>query len=211
MGGLFGIDDGDRPDGTWQDRIYRHNQRRQRPMGDSLRHLCVEERARQYRAIVSQLGLLPQHTQILLDRGLTLAEIEQAGFRSWQPGSRVQGATSQLAGIDSRGGGRSPSRRHRLVGGKGIFLPAYDPAGRIAGAQIKTDSGRPGKYIWLSSHKDDSTGGNGPHLPNGELPLFVWRHLDTIGVSIVILCEGALQLCDQERFCCGEWATLTSP
>lgn len=189
MGGLFGIDDSEPADGTWQERIDRINQRRQRDRVTTARLLGVEERDRQYRAIVSQLRLSPQHTQLLLHRCLTLSDITQPGFRSWQPGSRVQVATSRLPGVDSRG--------ERLVGGKGNFLPAYDPAGRITGAQIKTDNGRPGKYIWLSSYDfDKRPDGSGPQLPNGELPLFVWRHPDQAQVSLVILCEGALQLCD---------------
>jgi hypothetical protein len=164
MGGLFGIDEGDRKDGTWQDRIDRINQRRQQERDAVARLLAVEERSSQYRAVLSQLGRSDQHIQILLERGLTLSEIEQVGFRSWEPGKRVTGATSRLAGIDSRG--------DRLVGSRGIFIPALNPAGRITGAQIKTDSGRPGKYIWLSSARIDGTG-NGPQLPNGEPPLFV--------------------------------------
>lgn len=184
MGGLFGIDDGDRADGTWQDRIDRINQRRQRSMEAVARLLAVEERDHQYRAVLSQLGRSDQHIQVLLERGLSLAEIEQVGFRSWEPGKRVTGATSRLAGIDSRG--------DRLVGSRGIFIPALDPVGRITGAQIKTDSGRPGKYIWLSSHKEDGTG-NGPQLPNGELPLFVWKHPEAQQISLIILCEGALK------------------
>jgi rhodanese-related sulfurtransferase len=131
------------------------------------------------------MGLLPQHIQILLERGLTPTEIEQAGFRSWEPGKRVTSTTSQLAGIDSRG--------DRLVGSWGIFIPAHNPNGNITGAQLKTDNGRPGKYIWLSSRKEDGTGGNGPHLPNGELPLFVWKRPEASQISLVILCEGALK------------------
>ena len=184
MGGLFGIDDTERKDGSWQDRIDLINQRRQRERDTAARLLSVQERSGQYQSVVSQLGLTQEHTQTLLDRSLTLSEIEQAGFRSWEPGKKVTRATSQLAGIDSRG--------DRLVGGRGIFLPAYDPAGYITGAQIKTDSGRPGKYIWLSSTREDGMG-NGPQLPGGELPLFVWRHPDAAKVSLVILCEGALK------------------
>lgn len=184
MGGLFGIDDNSSDRVTWQDRIERINQRRQRERERTSQLLSVEERDRSYRAIASQLELSAQHTPILLERGLTLAEIKQAGFWSWEPGKRVMGVTSQLAGIDSRG--------DRLVGCRGIFMPAHDPNGHITGAQLKTDSGRPGKYIWLSSSKEDNTG-NGPHLPNGELPLFVWKHPETSQISLVILCEGGLK------------------
>jgi rhodanese-related sulfurtransferase len=185
MGGLFVADKSARPDFSWQDRIDRINQRRAQEREAAARLLGIEERNRSYRAVVPQLERSQEHVQVLLERGLTSAEIEQVGFRSWEPGRRVTGATSQLAGIDSRG--------NRLVGAGGIFIPAYDPQGNITGAQIKTDSGRPGKYIWLSSHKEDGTGGSGPHLPNGELPLFVWKHLHSLQTSLVILCEGALK------------------
>lgn len=184
MGGLFGIDDGSSDQGTWQDHLDRINQRRQHERECTRKLLSVEERSRSYRAIVSQLELSPQHIQILLERSLTLAEIEQAGFRSWEPSKRVTGATSQLAGIDSRG--------DRLVGSRGIFLPAYDPDGHVTGAQLKTDSGRPGKYVWLSSYREEGTG-NGPQLPNGELPLFVWKHPEASQISLVILAEGGLK------------------
>jgi rhodanese-related sulfurtransferase len=184
MGGLFVANDSNRPNETWQDRIDRINQRRAQER-QAARLLSIEERDHYYRAVVSQLGRSQEHVQVLLERGLTPAEIEQAGFRSWEPGKRVMGATSQLAGIDSRG--------DRLMGSKGIFIPAYDPQGNITGAQIKTNSGRPGKYIWLSSHKEDGMGGNGPQLPNGELPLFVWKHPLSLQTSSVILCEGALK------------------
>jgi rhodanese-related sulfurtransferase len=46
------------------------------------------------------------------------------------------------------------------------------------------------KYIWLSSN---NYGGNGPQLPNGELPLFCWKHPNTEKIQVVILCEGALK------------------
>lgn len=189
MGGLFGINNSAHSDGTWQDSIDRINQRRQREREATARllgteELGIEERDRQYQAVMTQLGLSQQHSQTLLERGLTQAEIEQAGLRSWEPGKRVTDATSQLAGIDSKG--------DRLVGARGIFIPAYDSWGNITGAQLKTDSNRPGKYIWLSSYKEDGTG-NGPHLPGGELPLFVWRHSEAQQVSLVILCEGALK------------------
>jgi len=36
-------------------------------------------------------------------------------------------------------------------------------------------------------------GGNGPQLPNSELPLFVWRHPQNQTISEVWLCEGALK------------------
>jgi len=185
MGGLFAVDNGDSSDTNWQDRIDRINARRQRKRDKTPRRLNIEERDRQYRSVISQVELLPQHAQILLERGLTLAEIEQAGFLSWEPGKRVSGATSQLAGINKKG--------DRLGGAKGIFLPAYDPDSHITGAQLKTDDSQLAKYLWLSSAREDGNGGNGPQLPNGELPLFCWKHPEAQQISSVILCEGGLK------------------
>jgi len=72
----------------------------------------------------------------------------------------------------------------------GIAIYALDPDGKITGAQVKPDNEKLGKYIWLSSVRQ---GGNGPQLPNRELPLFCWLPPDTTQISLVILCEGALK------------------
>lgn len=56
------------------------------------------------------------------------------------------------------------------------------------------------------SKKQTAFGGNGPHLPNGELPIAVWKHPKTTSINEVWLCEGllksmlvALQLWEQGR------------
>jgi hypothetical protein len=46
------------------------------------------------------------------------------------------------------------------------------------------------KYIWLSSKRHS---GSGPQLPNGELPLFVWKHPETSKIQEVYLIEGGLK------------------
>lgn len=187
MGGLFVPNDVNQWQASWQDKVeqrLKQRQRQQEKANKQLLLLSLEERDRQYQAVVSQLGVSEEHRQVLLKRGLTQEQIEQAKFRTWVPGKRVTGTSSSLSGIDQRG--------DRLVGCKGIAIPACSPLNQITGFQIKTDSGRPGKYVWLSSAKEDGSGGNGPQLPNGELPLFVWMPRG-VSTEEVWLCEGGLK------------------
>jgi len=152
------------------------------------RLLTVEDRSRQYETLCTQLELSPNHRIELVKRGLSSSAIERIGFRSWVPSRKIEGVTDRLAGIDGRG--------DRLMGGRGIFIPAKDPFGKMVGGQIRTDNGRPSKYIWVSSvrrnEQNENIGGNGPQLPDDELPLFVCRpgilKNPTIG-----LCEGGLK------------------
>ncbi|MBD2100967.1 sigma-70 family RNA polymerase sigma factor [Leptolyngbya sp. FACHB-261] len=168
---------------SWQDRLDRERQRRDREQqaAEARSKLLHEnERHGQYQALQSQLGLSTPHRQELLRRGLNLEVIERLGYRSLMPGRKVAGVSAALAGIDQRG--------ERLVGSRGILLWCYDPTGRILGGQIKTDSGSP-KYLWWSSEKG---GGNGPQLPNGELPLACQIPNQPV-LGIVGLCEGMLK------------------
>ncbi|MBD1862347.1 MULTISPECIES: hypothetical protein [Trichocoleus] len=186
MGGLFVVGRDDTYS-SWQDEIERRNRLRQQKKEKTRKQslvLSLEERDRQYRNVLSQLSVSEEHKRLLLDRGLTQVQIEQAGFKTWVPIKGVTGATSSLSGIDQRG--------DRLVGCKGIAIPAYSPLKQITGFQIKTDSGRPGKYVWLSSARKDGSGGNGPQLPNGELPLFVWMP-EGVSAEEIWLCEGGLK------------------
>jgi hypothetical protein len=150
--------------------------------------LSIEERDRQNRLLlnstVSSLGT--QHFSHLQEqRQLTTQEInwlkDLGWVRSWEPGlSAPVGVTSALAGVSLEG---------RLLGREGIAIAALDPNFQITGFQIATLRTQP-KYIWLSSAYQ---GGSGPQLPNGELPLFCWKHPNAKKVKVVILCEGALK------------------
>ncbi|GCL37483.1 hypothetical protein SR1949_25940 [Sphaerospermopsis reniformis] len=150
--------------------------------------LSIEERNRQNRLLlnstVSSLGT--QHiSHLQTQRQLTTQEInwlkDLGWVRSWEPGlSAPVGVTSALAGVSLEG---------RLLGREGIAIAALDPNFQITGFQIATLQTKP-KYIWLSS---SNQGGNGPHLPNGELPLFCWKHPNSKRAKVVILCEGALK------------------
>ncbi len=149
--------------------------------------LPVESRSRQYRILNQQLTLTARHRQTLLERGLTDTEIdlsvELGAVRTWNPGQQINGVSPDLAGVDPTG----PIRK--LVGSLGFTIAAFDPSGQITGYQRKTDKGEP-KYNWVSS---EWIGGNGPHLPSGELPLFVWKHPHATSITEVWLCEGALK------------------
>ena len=191
--GIWTMDDGrdrdwsseHREEWQWQQEA----RRQQQEIEDAHRRaklLTVEERDRQYRILNQQLTLSNRHRGVLGDRGLTDAEvdfvIEQGAVRTWNPRQRINGVSPDLAGIN-------PSTR-QLTGVDGIALYAFDPAGRVTGAQLKTDNDSFGKYIWLSSA---TKSGNGPQLPSGELPLFCWKHPNATTVAEVWLCEGALK------------------
>jgi hypothetical protein len=184
MGGLFVPDD---KSGQIQgERLYSpQNRAGSRKINKGL---SIEERNRQNRLLlnstVSSLGT--QHiSHLQTQRHLTTQEInwlkDLGWVRSWEPGlSAPVGVTSALAGVSLEG---------RLLGREGIVIAALDPNLHITGFQIATLQTKP-KYIWLSS---SNQGGNGPHLPNGELPLFCWKHPNCKRAKVVILCEGALK------------------
>jgi len=192
MGGLFVADDGY---DSWN-----QSQREQRLKEQELKRvlrekelaqrqaklLSVESRNEQYQLVNQNLTLTERHRQTLGSRGLTESEIEFAfelgALRTWNPEQRVFGLSPDCSGVN-------PTRRC-LAGMYGIAIYALDPEGRITGAQLKPDNEKLGKYIWLSSQRQ---GGNGPQLPNGELPLFVWKHPDAEDFAEVWLCEGALK------------------
>jgi hypothetical protein len=121
-------------------------------------------------------------------RGLTAEEIDyaisQGWLCTWRRGEEVA-ASPKLAGIDPKG------IRRTLLGTDGLGISALDASGNITGFQIASDNpGKGGKYIWASSA---SKGGNAPHLPSGELPIFVWRHPEATEVTETWLVEGGLK------------------
>lgn len=150
--------------------------------------LSIESRDRDNREINSRLGLRQSHVSSLVDRKLTLEQIkfayDQGWLRSWQPGFEVRGVSAELAGV-------SPGFTRKLLGVPGISIAATDGEGHIVGHQIASDDREKfAKYMWLSSN---SKGGNPPHLPNGELPLFIWRHPEATEISETWLVEGSLK------------------
>ena len=184
MGGLFVPDDQNAQN---QDKPLYSPQKRA-DSRQTNKGLSIEERDRQNRLLlnstVSSLGT--QHFSHLQEqRQLTTQEInwlkDLGWVRSWEPGAySPAGVTSALTGISPEG---------KLLGREGIAIAALDPNFQITGFQIATLRTQP-KYIWLSSAYQ---GGSGPQLPNGELPLFCWKHPNAKKVKVVILCEGALK------------------
>jgi transcriptional regulator with XRE-family HTH domain len=150
--------------------------------------LSVPERDRQFHLVLQWKAttLSPRHSSHLIEkRQLTTEEvnwlISQKWVRTWEPGIKAPvGIKADLPGISPKG---------FLLGMPGFVVAALDPDGHITGMQIATLLDDP-KYIWLSSANQ---GGNGPQLPNGELPLFCWKHSNTPSIRTVILCEGALK------------------
>lgn len=187
MGGLFVEDDGS---GCGSQKATEEWSRRQqeRIQIKVRQRLSIEERDRQFRLVLQSKAstLSSRHSSHLLNqRQLTADEIkkliELGWVRTWEPGIYApHGVKADLPGISPDG---------QLLGIQGIALAALDPDGHITGMQIATLLQDP-KYIWLSGANH---GGNGPQLPNGELPLFCWKHLETNAISEVWLCEGALK------------------
>lgn len=183
MGGLFALEDSN----AYLTTENKLNTRRQHYVKQK-NLLSISERDRDFRSILQECTktLSFQHSSHLHeDRQLTIEEInwlETLGWlRTWKPGTYApDGIKSTLPGISSEG---------KLLGMPGFAITALSPDGHITGMQIATLRTKP-KYVWLSSNKD---GGNGPQLPNGELPLFCWKHPDAKKIKTVILCEGALK------------------
>ncbi|EKE96425.1 hypothetical protein FDUTEX481_09771 [Tolypothrix sp. PCC 7601] len=153
--------------------------------------LPIPQRDTQYRRIVASLGLNQKHriSDLSEKRGLNAEEIDfavsQGWLCSWQRGEVVEGVSPKLPGINPSGIKRT------LLGVSGIGITAIDNAGNITGFQIASDNREKfGKYLWLSSA---SKNGSGPHLPSGELPIFVWRYPEAKEITETWLIEGGLK------------------
>ena len=175
---------------SWlQEQAYKRQQRQVERKEFLAGLLSVEERDKEYRKLSAQLSLNKHHhyTELAKIRGLGEDEIwfayNQGWIRSWQPGLEVKDLSLKLAGVN-------PETRI-LTGVRGIAIAATDGQGHILGHQIASDNrDKFGKYIWLSSK---AKGGSSPHLPNAELPLFVWRHPEATKITETWLVEGSLK------------------
>lgn len=159
--------------------------------GRSDQNICqfdLPARDAAYRKLTGKLDLSRRHREKLRsDRSLTDDQInfayQQGSIRTWQPGNNIFGISSELPGVNPKTG--------KLTGVEGIAIAALNPTNQITGFQLAPDNKEKfGKYIWLSSNNQ---GGSGPYLPNGELPIFCWKHPDADQISEVWKCEGALK------------------
>ncbi len=144
--------------------------------------LSEEERDKQYCSILNQLPLNETHRNHLTDvRGLEKF-IDFIGFRSWSE-KPVENVSAYLAGVIKR------DDSLYLYKQSGIFLPIYNELGQIIAFQIRPDDTSNGKYKWGSSAP---SGGNGPRLDNGEMPLAFCRP-ESIELPSIGLAEGVLK------------------
>ncbi|MEM9927586.1 MAG: plasmid replication protein, CyRepA1 family, partial [Cyanobacteria bacterium P01_D01_bin.50] len=180
-----------RPDNSdeWRNeqRVARPTSLRPKPQKSTTNLLPISERNTAYRKITAKLQLSPNHTiQLKEKRGLSSLEIDFAYYsgwiRSWNPRYRIK-VSPKLAGVHPH--------TQKLLGGDGIAIAACNSNNFITGFQIASDNrDKFAKYFWLSSANH---GGNSPHLPNGELPLFIWKHPQAKEINEVWLVEGALK------------------
>ena len=130
--------------------------------------LSPEERDPLYRDIFEQLSLAPIDLNELTRRGFSEEEIARSGFTSvtqWQPLEREVSHFLPGVSIDGRG----------LIVQPGFLCPIKDVYGRIVACQVRLRNAEQGRYRWLSSRTEKRPHGQSPHLPNGELPLAVFR------------------------------------
>lgn len=122
--------------------------------------LASADRDQAIRRIHGYFGLAQKHRQNLLDRGLSKTHIERLPYFSFHPNKEVPHFTpANLPGV----------RRGRLtVNEVGFACPIPDIDGQIIGWQNRFDDTTNGKYRW-------PVGERSSHLPNGELPIGVYR------------------------------------
>lgn len=175
----------------WADQQRRRHEQSEREETQKLvKLLPLAERDEQYRRVVATLGLNQKHriSELSERRGLNGDEVDfaasQGWLASWKPGTKIDVSPS-LAGIALVDAGT------QLTGVLGLAIAAVNPNGEITGFQVNSDNRvKFSKYIWLSSA---NKGGNGPHLPSGELPIFVWRHPEAEQITETWLVEGGLK------------------
>jgi hypothetical protein len=118
--------------------------------------LSIPDRDKALRKLSKTLGLSRRHQKALLDRGLTLSQIESGLFFSVYPNDDVPPSIPpNLPGVI---GGKI------AAGGVGIACLAFDGEGRAIGYQIRLENVTDSKYRWAKGLASS-------HLPNGELPI----------------------------------------
>jgi len=186
---LWAVDDGhDRNSDQWEElRRLREQERSQRLKEEEKRCtqlLPSQERDRLIRKLSQQLGLSTQHRQHLREeRGLSNEQIDHACYFSIEPYQELIGISPRLAGVDLWG-------RYLTIKQQGIGCPIFDIYGHINGFQVRFDNATENKYKWSTSRSQFRPNGPTAHLPNGELPLAVWRPLGAIQRRSIGMSEG---------------------
>ncbi len=145
----------------WQQRQQERSLQRQREREELRRGAIPEaERDKAIRRIHRYFGLSQRHRQNLCARGLSDTHINRLPYFSFSPNQPVpQFTPANLPGV--RWGKLSVTE-------SGMSCPIPNIDGLIIGWQNRFDNSNKGKYRWPSGEKS-------AHLPNGELPIGVYR------------------------------------
>ncbi len=144
-------------------------------------------RDREYRKLLDQLTLSHTDRKDLVKRGLTAEQIERGMFRTIGTNQKLaRSVDPQLPGINADG-------RSLNVSSYGYLIPIPDVEGHLIGSQERKRNSDSGRYRWLTSISKKRSDGSTPHLPNGELPLGVYRPPQPQSLAYVGLAEGFLK------------------
>lgn len=157
------------------------------PVIDECPPTDIDTRHATYSALLDKLSLASDHKKNLLQRGLTLQEIERLGYKT----SPILGTTAIAKQLQNDGIYLSgvPGFFRKKDGQwsftyewRGILIPVRDLAGRIQGLQLRRDSTERRKYRWISTaNKCD-----GCHAEN-------WIHIAGTPQRNIILTEGPMK------------------
>jgi hypothetical protein len=190
--GLWGIyaEDNGQTHSNDAKRVYKA-QKVERDLITKHRHetsLNLIERDREYRKLINQLPLTDLALSDLVRRGLNAEQIKRMLFASvgqWHPLRHVM--TTKLSGIIGKG-----DKLNVMADAYLVPIPNID--GLIVGSQYRVFEPTDGnKYPWLTSKTENNPDGASPHLPNGELPMGVYRPQNLIRNGVVGLDEGYLK------------------
>ncbi|MEP1079163.1 hypothetical protein NDI52_27520 [Leptolyngbya sp. PL-A3] len=185
--GVWVVDDGasyskeDREQ-WWQEQQIRRHLREQAEAAQRAQSLPAVERDRHYQRLLSHLTLHPEDRADLHRRGLSEAHIKAGGFVSVEQWQKLpEDFPLTLPGVNLDG-------RSLNVSGPGYLCPIRDIDGLIVGLQLRLrDVKDSGRYRWLSSVTHNRPNGQPPNLPNGELPLAVFRPEVTTRQAIALV------------------------
>jgi len=147
----------------------------------------VETRDATYTAFLQRLTLATDHRTNLLNRGLSLDDIERLGYKT-TPAVGTSAIARQLVSeglylTGVPGFYRENDDRWNFIHEcRGILIPVRDPQGRIQGLQIRRDNVTRRKFRWVSSvGKKDGCRAEG------------WTHLAGRPRDRVIITEGPMK------------------
>ena len=139
-------------------KLERERDRLERQKEHAKNSLPIPDRDKALRNLSQSLGLSRRHHRALLDRGLTLSQIETGLFFSIYRNDPVKiNVPPNLPGVIN---GKI------AASGDGIACLAFDSEGRAIGYQIRLENVSESKYRWAK-------GLSSSHLADGELPITV--------------------------------------